>query len=44
MKPVFAALNQPTFDGPPREAVAYRIAAYVLNALQLKALAERYAK
>ena len=42
MKPIFAALGQETFDGPPRTPQAYMISAYVLNAFQLKVLAERY--
>jgi hypothetical protein len=43
MKPIFAALGQPTFDGSPKSRTAYLISTYVLNAFQLKVLAERYA-
>jgi len=43
MKPVFEALGQPTFDGAPKTRSAYLISTYVMNAFQLKVLAERYA-
>lgn len=43
MKPVFEALGQPTFDGAPKTRGAYLISTYVMNAFQLKVLAERYA-
>ena len=42
MGPIFAALGQPRFEGAPKSRSAYLISAYVMNAFQLKVLAERY--
>ena len=43
MGPIFTALGQPTYDGPPPTKTAFWIASYLMNSFQLRAAAETFA-